>query len=100
MKRSEYVQFMESSGFTRLEAEKMAGYALLDFSSFDAAYEYYFHSEKFWRGMVYEGHRKARRVFSGLALNATWRHTRHVSSHPSNYPPEGAGKNPWAPSTH
>ena len=63
MKRSEYVQFMESSGFTRLEAEKMAGYALLDFSSFDAAYEYYFHSEKFWRGMVYEGHRKARRVF-------------------------------------
>lgn len=63
MTRKEYIEFMETNGFPHNEAEKMADFALMDFDSYEEAYGYYFHSPKFWRCMVYAGHRKARRPF-------------------------------------
>lgn len=63
MNRAEYVRYMEAAGFPAKEAEKMADFALMDFDSYDDAHEYYRHSEKFLLGMVYAGHRKARRLF-------------------------------------
>ena len=63
MDRTGYVKFMETSGFPHDQAEKMADFALMDFDSYEEAWGYYFHSPKFWRMMVYAGHRKARRLF-------------------------------------
>lgn len=64
MGREAYISFMENYGFPPGEAVKMADYAIPDFGSYEAAYDYYTHDASFWiYGGVYAGHRKARRTF-------------------------------------
>lgn len=63
MKRAEYVAFMQRNGFQVEEAEKMADFAGDDFDSYEEAVSFYSGDEKFLRGRVYAGHRKARRLF-------------------------------------
>lgn len=63
MTRTEYVAFVQENGFQADEAEKMADFAMDDFDSYEEAANFYSHNERFLRGQVYAGHRKARRLF-------------------------------------
>lgn len=64
MNREKYISIMENVGFQSEEAVKMADYAILDFGSYDAAFEYYSRDLKFGSHVwEYAGNRKARRVF-------------------------------------
>lgn len=63
MNRRAYVRAMRRYGFSPVEAERMADFALIDFDSFDEAFEYYSRNDRFLRGTIYAGARKARALF-------------------------------------